>query len=138
LIHDFRKVFSILISPSEKEINHTMTTYEIRHISPFGYGDYVPISEDESSDVDKVAINILNNVKGLAKIIYGCYNMGFFTEYVRNPPITGNLILSNERQQELVQEIIEKTGIKDQNWAVEFHESKESKETKYHTSRHNE
>lgn len=115
-----------------------MITYEIRHITPFGYGNYIPILNDNCSDTDKVLINILDNVKGLAKIIYGCYNMGFFTEYLRNPPIAGDLNLSDERQQELVQEIICKTGIKDQNWAVEFHDSKESKKRKYHLSRPNE
>lgn len=107
-------------------------TYETRRMSIFGTTDFVSMNEQSLNKTDALVMNILDSVPGLAKIIIGCFNIGAFTEYVRSPPIDGKLDLSDDdARKQISQRLIKEFEIDDQGWAVEYHATKESKETQF-------
>lgn len=113
-------------------------TYKMRTLTPFGFGDLVNVTRNNTQRKDEVAFSILDSVNGLGKIILGCKNMGVFTEYIRSPPLSGSLNLSNESQRKMFTDrLITTFDRKDQGWVVEYHESLESKETSFRDSAYN-
>lgn len=115
--------------------NKKTKMFQTRVRTACGPSSWITIDKNEyKRERVKTALEILDTVPGLAKIIIGCYNYAKFDEYIRNPPLEGSLNLNDQDKIKYTEKLINVYNIEDQGWCVEFHPSLESKTTQFKAS----
>lgn len=116
---------------AEDLVQRSNIMYQTRDLGVCGSTEYIDVDLRTCNNRIKIALEILDSVPGLAKVMVGCYNLALVDEYIRNPPLEGPLTPSLEEMTQHANKLIEIHGYQDEMWAVEFHPTAQSEKTRF-------